>query len=87
MMTGDSASVTGIGEPEQVRTQRVPRADVNSGAAPILGRSFSRQDDQPSPPTVVLMYGYWQRKFGGDRGTWGSKSRWTARDADHRSNA
>jgi predicted permease len=42
------------------------------GVAPALGRGFSRQDDSPgSPETVVLMYGYWQRKFGGDRGILG----------------
>src|SRR6476620_32708 len=65
MMTGDSDSVTGIGEPEQVRTQRVTDGMTSLlGAAPLLGRSFSRQDDLPnSPPTVVLMYGYWQRNF------------------------
>ena len=75
MMTGDSASVTGIGEPEQVRTQRVTDGMTSIlGAAPIVGRSFSRQDDQPnSPATVVLMYGYWQRKFGGDRGIVGQQ--------------
>jgi hypothetical protein len=75
MMTGDSASITGIGEPEQVRTQRVTDGMTSIlGAVPLLGRSFSRQDDQPnSPPTVVLMYGYWQRKFGGDRGIVGQQ--------------
>jgi predicted permease len=69
MMTGDSDSVTGIGEPEQVRTQRVTDGLISLlGAAPVVGRSFSRQDDQPnSPLTVMLMYGYWQRKFGGNR--------------------
>ena len=75
MMTGDSASITGIGEPEQVRTQRVTDGMTSIlGAVPLLGRSFSRQDDLPnSPPTVVLMYGYWQRKFGGDRGIVGQQ--------------
>jgi predicted permease len=37
------------------------------GVAPLLGRSFSRQDDQAgSPPTVILSHGYWQSKLGGD---------------------
>jgi predicted permease len=69
MMTGDSASITGIGEPEQVRAQRVTDGMTSLlGAAPVVGRSFSRQDDTPgSPDTVMLMYGYWQRKFGGNR--------------------
>jgi predicted permease len=69
MMTGDSASITGIGEPEQVRAQRVTDGMTSLlGASPVVGRSFSRQDDTPgSPDTVMLMYGYWQRKFGGNR--------------------
>ena len=34
---------------------------------PYVGRWFTRKDDSPgSPGTVMLSYGYWQRKFGGD---------------------
>jgi putative ABC transport system permease protein len=65
----DSVSITGSGEPEQVRA-----LDVTDGTLPILGippelgRWFNGQDDLPSSPqTAMLMYGYWQRKFGGDR--------------------
>jgi predicted permease len=37
------------------------------GIQPRLGRVFSTTDDEPgSPRTAVLMYGYWQRRFGGD---------------------
>ncbi|HEX7289464.1 MAG TPA: ABC transporter permease [Candidatus Angelobacter sp.] len=69
LITGDTASVTGVGEPEQVRAQRVTDGILPIlGASPILGRSFTRQDDTPgSPDTVMLTYGYWKRKFGGDR--------------------
>ena len=36
------------------------------GVAPVLGRLFNRKDDSAgAPQTVVLSYGYWQRKFGG----------------------
>jgi predicted permease len=66
---GDSVSVTGVGEPEQV-----PALDVTDGVLPILGippmmgRWFNHGDDTPgSPETVILTYGYWRRKFGGDR--------------------
>jgi predicted permease len=32
-----------------------------------LGRWFSQADDTPkTPETVILTYGYWQRRFGGD---------------------
>ncbi len=37
------------------------------GAEPALGRSFTAADDQPSAPaTVVLSWGLWKRRFGGD---------------------
>ena len=64
---GDSLDVTGAGKPEHV-----PGLDVTDGTLPILGvtpvlgRLFNRKDDSPgAPQTVLLSYGYWQRKFGG----------------------
>ncbi|MGD8869183.1 MAG: ABC transporter permease [Gemmatimonadales bacterium] len=37
------------------------------GATPILGRSFAERDDREgSDPVVVLSYGSWQNRFGGD---------------------
>ena len=37
------------------------------GVKPALGRSFTAVDDQPSAPaTVVLSWGLWKRRFGGD---------------------
>ena len=31
-----------------------------------LGRTFSAEDDTPgTPETVILSFGYWQRRFGG----------------------
>jgi predicted permease len=70
MMTPDSVSITGIAEPEQVPAEKVTDGLLSVlGVAPALGRGFSRRDDLPgSPETVILMYGYWQQKFGGDRG-------------------
>ncbi len=37
------------------------------GVHPLLGRGFERGDDAPGvPPTVVLSYGFWQRRLGAD---------------------
>src|ERR1039458_3199844 len=34
---------------------------------PVAGRWFSQADDAPgAPETVMLTYGYWQRRFGGN---------------------
>jgi putative ABC transport system permease protein len=64
-----AANVTGSGPPE-----RLSAVDVTDGLLPILGispllgRWFTRADDEPgSPDTVMLTYGYWRRKFGGNR--------------------
>ncbi len=64
---GDSLSVTGAGEPEQVRGLDVTDGTLPMlGVKPALGRLFTREDDSPgSPDTVLLSYGYWRQKFGG----------------------
>ena len=68
MYTGDSLSVTGAGEPEQVRALDVTDGTLPIlGVTPVLGRLFTSEDDSPgSPETVLLTYGYWHQKFGGD---------------------
>jgi predicted permease len=71
----ESVSITGIAEPE-----RVPSLVLSDGllpllgVQPVLGRWFSRRDDSPgSPETAMLVYGYWQRRFGGDPGVIGRR--------------
>jgi predicted permease len=63
----DSVSVTGIAEPEEVPCLSVTDGTLPIlGIQPVLGRGFTRKDDSPgSPETVILTYGYWQRRFGG----------------------
>jgi predicted permease len=66
---GSTVNVTGFGEPEQASGLMVTDGLLPVlGATPLLGRSFTQTDDQPGgPDTVMLTYGYWQRKFGSDR--------------------
>jgi predicted permease len=73
-----AASVTGLAEPEQVRVVSVSDGVLQALAVPpALGRWFSAADQIPgaSQPgsfsgrstTVLLSFGYWQRRFGADR--------------------
>ena len=62
--------------------ERVPIALVSAnlfgvlGASPVLGRTFSSDEDRPNgPPVVVLSHGYWQSRFGGDSRVSGSTVR------------
>ena len=68
MWQGDTESVTGVAEPEEV-----PSAVVTDGllpllgATPALGRLFTKQDDAPgAPDTMILTAGYWHTRFGSD---------------------
>jgi putative ABC transport system permease protein len=72
---GDSVSVTGVAEPEQVDALFVTDGILPIlGVKPVGGRYFTRKDDSPgSPETVMLAYGYWQHRFGGDRSVIGRR--------------
>jgi len=61
--------LTGAGEPE-----RIPGGMVSFdffrvlGINPAFGRTFTPEEDRkPEPESVILSYGFWQRRFGGDR--------------------
>jgi len=64
-----TANVTGMAEPEQVRTVSVSDGVLQTlGVPPAAGRWFSQVDQVPNgPASVMLSYGYWQRRFGGNR--------------------
>jgi putative ABC transport system permease protein len=64
-----TANVTGLAEPEQVRTALVSDGVLQAlDVPPAMGRWLSAADQIPrSRETVMLSYGYWQRRFGGDR--------------------
>jgi len=68
MWDGGTVSVTGLAEPEQVAILWVtdgvlPLLKVQ----PLMGRVFSRADDSAgTPQTVMLTFGYWKARLGGD---------------------
>jgi putative ABC transport system permease protein len=68
--TGGGGIMSGRGEPERVFA---PAATANFfsvlGVEPAIGRTFQPGEDKPGAPrVVVLTYGMWQRRFGGDAG-------------------
>jgi len=74
-----TANVTGLAEPEQVRTVAVSDGVLQAFAVPpAAGRWLLAGDQVPETPaaslnftgrssSVMLSYAYWQRHFGGDR--------------------
>jgi predicted permease len=68
MWVSGTASVTGIGEPEQVASVAL-LGDVLQAleVPPLLGRWLDASDAIPnSPRHVMLTHTYWQGRFGGD---------------------
>jgi predicted permease len=65
---GDSVSVTGGGNPEQVRALDVTEGVLPTlGLKPQLGRWFRRDDTGPhGPDTVMVSYSFWQSHLGGN---------------------
>jgi putative ABC transport system permease protein len=69
MYTWNALTFTGDGEPE-----RVDGAEVSAnlfpllGISPFLGRAFLPEEEHRGRDRVVMLgYGLWQRRFGGDR--------------------
>jgi putative ABC transport system permease protein len=62
------ANLTGGDRPELVQTRKVSLNYFRLfGANPILGRTFTAQEDRPGGPRVMVMsFGLWQQRFGGD---------------------
>src|SRR5437899_2435278 len=64
-----SVKLTGDSEPEEAPSQiATPNLFSVLGVNPIIGRTFTPDDGKPGQPeVVVLSFGLWQRRFGGDQ--------------------
>ncbi|MGH9794392.1 MAG: ABC transporter permease [Candidatus Acidiferrales bacterium] len=68
-----SFNLQGEGEPERV-FGFFASANVMEllGVQPLRGRAFTAEDDRPgAPPVMLISYGLWQRRYGGDPGILG----------------
>lgn len=67
--SGTQVNLTGAGEPEQLNAVKATAHyfDVY-GLSPVLGRTFSPEEDVPGKNHVVVLSNpFWQRVFGGDK--------------------
>jgi len=67
--TSQKANVTGLAKPEQVNVVLVTDGVLEAlGVPPLTGRELTAADQAPNgAKNVMVSYGYWQRRFGGDR--------------------
>jgi predicted permease len=68
-----TASITGIAQPEQVNTAQISGGVLEALNVPAFHGQWLTPADQDSHGLgrVMLSYGYWQRRFGGDPGVVG----------------
>ncbi len=68
-LRGDLFAITGDGQPEEVECSPITSNLLPLlGAAPILGRNISADEDRPGGGRVVLIsFRLWQQRYGGDR--------------------
>ncbi|MCZ7638662.1 MAG: ABC transporter permease [Verrucomicrobia bacterium] len=74
---GGDMTLTGIGSAEPIVAGAVT-ADFFPllGVQPALGRNFTREEDTPGGPKVVILgHGLWQSRLGATRTCWAERSR------------
>ena len=66
--------LSGTGEPEAVIATRMSgEVFAALGVPPLLGRTFTQQEDEEQQQVAVLSYGMWRSRFHGDANVLGSK--------------
>jgi predicted permease len=64
---GASCEASGAGAPFQARVERLTASMFPVlGVDPVLGRTFTQQEDDTSAPVTVISYALWQERFHGD---------------------
>jgi putative ABC transport system permease protein len=59
--------VSGTGSPERVMGARASASVFPLlGISPLMGRTYTEEEDQPGRAIVVISFGLWQRKYGAD---------------------
>lgn len=68
-----TASITGVAQPEQVNTAQISGGVLETLHVPAYTGQWLTATDQDSHSLgrIMLSYGYWQRRFGGDPGVVG----------------
>ena len=63
-----TANLTGVGSPERIQGMVVTANFFDAlGVKPIMGRTFTEEENQPGKGAVVILtHNTWQRRFGGD---------------------
>ena len=73
--TFTGGTISAPGEPEYVDGRQIS-ANLFPvlGISPLYGRAFHSDEDQPGgAPVAMISYGFWQRRFAGDRSALGRK--------------
>jgi predicted permease len=66
--------LSGTGEPAAVNATRMSSEVFAAlGVPPLLGRTFTQQEDEEQQQVAVLSYGMWRSRFHGDANVLGSK--------------
>src|SRR5262249_18284605 len=67
-------SDSGVGAPERLETIYATTNFFQTlGAQPLLGRDFTPADGETTGAAVIISFGLWRRRFGGDPGVIGQK--------------
>ncbi|HJR64237.1 MAG TPA: ABC transporter permease [Gemmatimonadaceae bacterium] len=71
---GATAVITGDGEPELVPADFVSAGVIPAlGVAPLVGRTFTPEEEVPGFDGVLLGYGLWQRRYAGSTSVVGQR--------------